>query len=277
MTTSHVIQPRSPDAGSLPFFDATSATWLKRYDENTPGGYALRIRKQRVLELLDPGGGQLLDIGCGAGAMVSDAVALGYRFWGVDGSPRMIETCRTAFRGRTDAHFSVGRATLLAFPNAFFDTVLCMGVIDHVADYPAALREMLRVLRPGGQAIVSFPNALSPYAVWRNSVFYPLLRAVRPAYFALLGRPAPPALSSRATLFSQRRAARLLQEAGAEVRGVRYFNFNVCLSPLDELFPLPAMRLAERLETPDGARRWLGCGFLVNARKPAPAQTWEPA
>ncbi len=277
MTKDHVIQPRSGGAGSLPFFDATSHSWLKRYYESTPGGYALRIRKQRVLELLDPGGGQLLDVGCGAGAMAMDAVGLGYRFWGLDGSPRMIETCRAAFRGRTDTHFSVGNATRLDFPDDFFDAVLCMGVIDHVADYPAALREMLRVLRPGGQAIVSFPNSRSPYAVWRNSVFYPLMRMLRRPYFALRGRPAPPALSSRATLFSERLVVRLWQELGAQVSGVRYFNFNVCLSPVDELLPRPAMRLAERLETPDGARKWLGCGFLVNARKPAPAKTGEPA
>jgi len=255
-------------AGSLPFFDAINASWHTRYQEDSPGGYALRVRKQRVLALLDGRGGNLLDVGCGTGVMAEDALAKGYRFWGLDGSPKMIEACRAAFRQRPETHFRVGRATSLEFPDDFFDVVLCMGVIDHIADYPTALREMLRVVRPGGQAIISFPNRYSPYAVWRNSVFYPLLSALRKPYYALRRRVAPPALSSRATLFSDRRIERLFQDFGSEVHDIVYFNFNVCLSPLDEIFPHAAMRIAGKLESRrSGAWKQLGCGFIVNARK----------
>jgi 2-polyprenyl-3-methyl-5-hydroxy-6-metoxy-1,4-benzoquinol methylase len=262
------------DTGSVPFFDATSAAWLNRYCEDSPGGYALRIRKQRVLELLDRAGGNLLDVGCGAGAMAADAVALGYRFWGIDGSCRMIETCRSTFRYDSRMHFSVGCATRIDFPDNFFDAVLCMGVIDHVADYRAALREMVRVLRPGGQAIISFPNRHCAYAVWRNSVFYPAMRMLRAPYYTLRGRPAPPALSSQATLFSEARVVDLLQDLAVRVNRIVYFNFNVCLSPLDEIFPRAAMRLTSALESRPGTgeaaqfRALLGAGFLADLRKP---------
>jgi ubiquinone/menaquinone biosynthesis C-methylase UbiE len=255
-------------AGSLPFFDAINASWLPRYDADTPGGYALRVRKQRVIELLDKRGGNLLDVGCGAGVMAQDAVTRGFRFWGLDGSPKMIEVCRATFARRPETHFLVGSATSLEFPDDFFDVVLCMGVIDHVADYPVAVREMLRVLRPGGQAIISFPNRHNLYSVWRNSVFYPLLRMLRKPYYALKGKPAPPALTSRATLFSERQIVRLFRDLGSEVRDVVYFNFNICLSPLDEILPHTATRIAEKLESRrSGTWRRLGCGFLVSARK----------
>ncbi len=254
--------------GSVPYFDVVSADYSRRYFEQSPGGYAFRVRKQRVLEMLDRRGGKVLDVGCGPGIMVRDLINLGYEFWGIDASSRMIDECHNNFEEINQAHFLVGNATRIDFPDQYFDTVICTGVIDHIQAYELALKEMLRVLKKDGSLLIAFPNLHSPSAAWRNFVFYPIVRLLRPVYYRLLGRPQPPALASVAKLYSEKNAIRLLKKYNGEVTNVAYYNFNQLLSPLDEVFPNSAIWFAERLEPRrSGRSRWLGAGFILRARK----------
>jgi ubiquinone/menaquinone biosynthesis C-methylase UbiE len=254
--------------GSAPYFNRVSSDYFKRYTEHSPGGYAFRVRKQRLLELLDGERGRVLDIGCGPGVLVPEMLSRGFEFWGVDAAPNMIEECCKSFGDRARAHFSVGNATGLEFSPESFDVVISAGVIDHIRDYERAIGEMLRVLRKDGTLIVAFPNLFSPSAWWRNFVFYPVLRVLRPLYFGLLGRPQPPALSSCATMHSQRGVRKLIERNGGELCKVAYYNFNPLLSPLDEIFPRATVKLTKRLEQlSTGWLMWLGCGFLVKVKK----------
>src|SRR5216683_161242 len=75
------------------YFSTVSSDYFSRYFEDSPGGYAFRVRKQLLLNLLSRSGGALLDVGCGPGVMVEDMVQRGYRFWGVDVSHEMIAEC----------------------------------------------------------------------------------------------------------------------------------------------------------------------------------------
>jgi ubiquinone/menaquinone biosynthesis C-methylase UbiE len=254
--------------GSAQYFNRVSSDYFKRYTEYSPGGYAFRVRKQRLFELLEGEGRQVLDVGCGPGVLVPDMLSRGFEFWGVDAAPNMIEECYKSFGDVVQAHFSLGNAVEIEFPPESFDVVICSGVIDHIRDYERAISEMLRVVRKDGTLLVAFPNLFSPWAWWRNFVFYPALRVVRPLYFGLLNRPQPPALSSLATMHSQRGVSKLIERNGGEVCKVAYYNFNLLLSPLDELFPRTAVRLTERMEQlSTGWLRWLGCGFLVKVKK----------
>ena len=56
----------------------------------------------------------------------------------------------------------VADATALPFAVGSFDVVAFSSVLHHVPDFPAALREAVRVLRPGGRAFAFDPNALNP-------------------------------------------------------------------------------------------------------------------
>ena len=64
-----------------------------------------------------------------------------------------------------------GRAEQLPFPDARFDLVTCQTVLIHVADVPKVLREMCRVVRPGGTILVAEPNNLAGQLV-RSSVSF---------------------------------------------------------------------------------------------------------
>jgi ubiquinone/menaquinone biosynthesis C-methylase UbiE len=101
-------------------------------------------------------GMKLLDVGCGAGHLVN---ALGRRYpdltlTGVDLSPEMIRRAREATRGLPNVSVSVGDALALDFPDATFDFVLSIASIKHWPNRVSGMREIFRVLRPGGRVFV---------------------------------------------------------------------------------------------------------------------------
>jgi ubiquinone/menaquinone biosynthesis C-methylase UbiE len=253
----------------IAYFDAVAHRYFQRYQENSPGGYEARVRKQRVMELLDKSGCRVLDVGCGPGIMVQELFHLGYEFWGVDASPRMIEQCHKIFGHTKGVHLSVGDTTDLKFSDGFIDLVICMGVIDRIEKYELAIKEMMRVIKKDGTLIITFPNLYSPYAAWRAFVFYPIVNFLKPIYYSILRRPQTPSLlSSFVKLYTGRSATELVKRYSGEVTDVVYYNFNVFLSPLDEIFPRLSMWLTKRLEKyRSGKLRWLGSSFILKVKK----------
>ncbi len=101
---------------------------------------------------LNDSGLQLLDIGCGAGNMIHHLSRYG-KVWGVEIDARPIAVARQ--RGY-DVH--LGDASRgLAYPNASFDVVAVLDVLEHNQDDQGILREACRVLRPCGYLIVTTP------------------------------------------------------------------------------------------------------------------------
>ncbi len=101
-------------------------------------------------------GEAVLDLGCGAGFdTVVAAFAAGPQgcVAGIDLSPEMLaiaELGRAEAR-LTNMEFREATGEALPFPGASFDIALSNGVLNLIPDKPAALREVLRVLKPGGR------------------------------------------------------------------------------------------------------------------------------
>jgi SAM-dependent methyltransferase len=101
----------------------------------------------------------VLDVGCGVGSIALDlapVVAPG-RVVGVDADPEQIDSARAAAaaRGIRNAEFAVASVYEVPFPDATFDAVYANAVLMYVRDRVRALRELRRLLRPGGVAAVS--------------------------------------------------------------------------------------------------------------------------
>jgi ubiquinone/menaquinone biosynthesis C-methylase UbiE len=99
-----------------------------------------------LLELLGPGSGPCLDIGCGTGRNFETIRASGRTVVGLDYSADQLRRART----RSDGPLMVGDAAALPFPDASFDTAMVMWISTDVEDFAAVVREAARVLRPGG-------------------------------------------------------------------------------------------------------------------------------
>ncbi|WEH14402.1 methyltransferase domain-containing protein [Streptomyces sp. VNUA24] len=96
----------------------------------------------------------VLDIGCGPGTITADLAALvpDGHVTGADQAPGILEQARAtaAGRGLDNVDFAVADVHALDFPDGTFDVVHAHQVLQHVGDPVQALREMVRVTRPGG-------------------------------------------------------------------------------------------------------------------------------
>jgi len=103
----------------------------------------------------------VLDYGCGDGWYAARFVVAGLRTCGVDKSARAIGF---ASRIVPEGRFEVADGSAIPFPDSSFDAVTCIQVFEHMTEeaIAAALREIARVLRPGGKLIVSVPSTNRP-------------------------------------------------------------------------------------------------------------------
>jgi SAM-dependent methyltransferase len=127
---------------------------LGRYEDTAR---ALEPASARVVDLarLVPGE-RVLDIGYGTGNAALCAARAGAETVGLDPAARLIEVARErAAAEGAEIDFVVGQAESLPFDDASFDVVLSVFGVIFTADPERAIREMLRVLRPDGRALLS--------------------------------------------------------------------------------------------------------------------------
>ena len=123
-------------------------------------------------ELVEAGGvkpgDRVLDIGCGTGVVAREATkrcGSGGSVTGVDINEAMLGFARkTAVKqGTSEIEWQQCDAIELPFEDASFDAVLCQQGLQFMPDKPAAVREMVRVLSPGGHLAVSVWKSSSPF------------------------------------------------------------------------------------------------------------------
>jgi 2-polyprenyl-3-methyl-5-hydroxy-6-metoxy-1,4-benzoquinol methylase len=113
---------------------------------------------QRVQSLGLSRGAKILDAPCGDGEISIELAKLGFEISAVDMVDELLPEARTALANR----FRIADMTRpLPWPDASFDVILCVEGIEHLEDAFAFLREMHRLLEPGGILIVTTPNIIS--------------------------------------------------------------------------------------------------------------------
>lgn len=175
---------------------------------------------------------QLLDVGCGQGIDLCEYALAGAKVTGIDLTPRHVELARHHLEELgLEGEVLLGDAESLPFPDKTFDRVSSNGVLHHTSDMPRALREIRRVLRPGGQAVVIVYNHGSAHywteqflrhgilkgQLWRERSMANVLSAN--VEFSTIG--ARPLVN----VYTHRKLRRMLERAGFE-------NVSVKASPL---------------------------------------------
>ena len=119
-------------------------------------------------------GDRVLDVGCGTGRHVVDACRRPCYVAGVDRDPDELRFCKGYLyclicdgEMRAKANLLLGDGDRLPFADASFDRVICTEVLEHMPDDAPLVRELARVLRPGGTMAVSVPAYAAETLYWR--------------------------------------------------------------------------------------------------------------
>lgn len=216
-------------------------------------------------------GGDLLDVGCGPGMMVRhllDTRPGEFRITACDQSPAMIDA--VAARAGSEVRLSVGDIQELPFTDRRFDVVLAMGVLEYT-DATLALHEVARVTRPGGLVVVTMLNPKSPYRLFEWGIFWPARRTLG-ALERAVGVPPSRRHGARRTgivALTPRRLRELLWRAGLQPEEVIAYDVTTSVPPLDRLVRRwdRSWRTHPERTIARGAKRWLGTGYLIAARR----------
>jgi SAM-dependent methyltransferase len=138
--------------------------------------YVWRAGQERRLEMIRKAAenrihGTILENGCGVGMYVEKLSAFGGRVVGLE-----FDLERATEAGIRSKEIINAAGEFIPLPNSTFDLILSHEVIEHVQDDRAAVREMIRVLKPGGRVALFCPNRGYPYEThgifWKGSYYF---------------------------------------------------------------------------------------------------------
>lgn len=140
---------QDPAIDSLP---VAYADWRR----STLGRITDKLEETLLLDRIGPAQGRrTLDVGCGDGVLATTLASAGALVTGLDASGDMLAAarCRTAAAG-VALELAQGEAEHLPFPDSRFDVVLSVATLCFSGDPDRPVREMARVLRPGGRLVL---------------------------------------------------------------------------------------------------------------------------
>lgn len=153
----------SAGAGSL-------AGSYARWRSSRVGRITDKLEERLVLELLGPVDRlDVLDVGCGDGALAATLSHNGARVTGLDSDPRMLEAAHARAKAESfDLTLVAGRAEALPFADGTFDCVVAVTVLCLIPQADKAIAEMARVLRPGGRLVIGELGKWNFWAAFRR-------------------------------------------------------------------------------------------------------------
>lgn len=138
---------------------------LERLLTNT-GDMALKRRARRIIEELNPrDGDRILDVGCGDGYYLHLLSSLGLKLklTGVDFDPNALQSARRNLKGKRIHLVYADLMKKLPFPDNCFDKIVMSEVCEHLPDDVKGLKEVHRILKPGGKLLLTVPCHSYPF------------------------------------------------------------------------------------------------------------------
>ena len=189
----------------------------------SPAGKLRWARRVKMLsDHLRPGM-TVLELGCGTGSFTRELARSGADIIAIDVSPELLEIAK-ADCSAPNVQFQIQNAYALGYAEGVFDSVVGSSVLHHL-EVEKALRDIYRVLKPGGTIYFTEPNMLNPQIAVQKNV---------PWVKRKLGD------SPDETAFFRWRLRRLLEQTGYR---------NVGIDPFDFLHPKTPVRLISHVNT----------------------------
>jgi SAM-dependent methyltransferase len=175
----------SHDARVEQHFRSTLPYWEQIYADRSVYGRIYQERARRALAYAAglglSSGTPVLEIGCGPGVITTAIARMGVTVWAIDSLHEMVErtTAMTHRAGVGSRVFAqVGHVDDVPFADATFDLVVLIGVSEWLVSLTQPLREVFRVLKPGGHFIISADNNWPLHQIL-DPVFNPALKPLK--------------------------------------------------------------------------------------------------
>jgi SAM-dependent methyltransferase len=137
------------------YYESYWATGKDSYSGSVQG-YAPNFRRWMAAQLADlPPGAPIIEVGCGDATFTADLAGYSSSVTAIDISANQIAENARRLPGITFLQHDV--AERFPFPDATFEVAWCSEVLEHLFDPAFALREMHRILKPGGRLLVTVP------------------------------------------------------------------------------------------------------------------------
>jgi SAM-dependent methyltransferase len=146
-------------------WEAESRRWIVWARQPGHDSY-WRYHRDQFLELLPPPGRRTVDIGCGEGRLTRHLKELGHRIIGIDASLSLVDAART-FDNSMDIR--VADATALPFDDASADLAVAFMSLHDIDAMPLAVREIARVLEPGGKLCFAIVHPINSAGQFERS------------------------------------------------------------------------------------------------------------
>jgi SAM-dependent methyltransferase len=150
-------------------WEENAANWVRWAREPGHDSY-WRFHRERFLDLVPAPGRVTLDVGCGEGRLSRDLKDHGHDLIGVDASETMIAAAREADPGST---YVVGDAASLPFSDGHADLVVSFMSLMDIDDMSGAVRELARVLEPGGRLAIAIVHPMNSAHEYDREDRYP--------------------------------------------------------------------------------------------------------
>jgi ubiquinone/menaquinone biosynthesis C-methylase UbiE len=136
------------------------------------------VGEQAIERMNVPAGARVLDIGCGSGwaSRLLAGIAVDGRVTGIDISDEMIDVARESSRLFANVDFEVASAEQLPFKDGEFTHAFSMESLYYYANIPSALKEIHRVLQPGGlfATVIDLYEENKPTHQWVDQLNVPV-------------------------------------------------------------------------------------------------------
>lgn len=259
------------------FFDQESSRYDKLYNPDPTRYPVATIRMQHMINLLCEYvlRGHILDIGCGTGFVSKLIAFMGHKVDGIDVSSAMID--RASGLGIEEAQFWVDDIETTDILNESYDGVVVLGVLEYLDSDDCAMKQIYRILRPGGVIVATWPNRLFNLFSLNQ---YTIDEVEKGPYLTLLSefmsdvkhiksvtKHMTPPIDVRQS--TPRQVRHLMNIHHFEILRLRYFHFHPYPPIFESLDPVNYNKTGQEMEqfgySPIGA--CMASCFMVAARK----------